>query len=66
MTLPNDEDSQRPKFNFLAIKKKDYFYIISIESITFTTNNYKPPKGSLSSSHLFVTSPHTYSYHLNI
>ena len=45
-------------FIFLEIKKKEYFWIYSLKSITSTKNNHKPAKGGLSSSQLFVTSPH--------
>ena len=45
-------------FIFLEIRKKEKFWILSLDSITCTKNNHKPPKGSLSSSQLFVTSLH--------
>ena len=38
----------------------------SLESITSTKTNYKPAKGSLSSSQLFVTSPHYFAVPRNI
>ena len=44
---------------FLEIRKKEWFWIPFLESITSTKNNHKPAKGSLSSSQLFVTSLHT-------
>ena len=45
-------------FIFLEIRKKEKFWILSLEGITSTKNNHKPVKGNLSSSQLFVTSLH--------
>ena len=46
-------------FIFLVIREKDELYL-SLESVTSIKKTYKPAKGSLSSSQLFVTSLHTY------
>ena len=43
-------------FIFLEIRKKEFFWIFSLERITSTKNNHKPAKGSLSSSQVFFTS----------
>ena len=45
-------------FIFLVIREKGELYL-SLESITSIRKTYKPAKGSLSSSQLFVTSLHT-------
>ena len=45
-------------FIFLVIREKGELYL-SLESITSIKKTYKPAKGSLSSSQLFVTSLHT-------
>ena len=47
---------------FLEIRKKEQFRILSLESITSGKTNHKPAKGSLSSSQLFVTSPHKHAH----
>ena len=47
-------------FIFLEIRKKEQFWILSLESVTSTKDIQKPDKGSLSSSRLFVTSLHTF------
>ena len=44
-------------FIFLVIREKDELYL-SLESVTSIKKTYKPTKGSLSSSQLFVTSLH--------
>ena len=44
-------------FIFLVIREKDELYL-SLESVTSIKKTYKPAKGSLSSSQLFVTSLH--------
>ena len=44
-------------FIFLVIREKDELYL-SLESVTSIKKTYKPAKGSLSSSKLFVTSLH--------
>ena len=45
-------------FIFLEIRNKESFLIHSLESINSTIDNHKPARCSLSSSQLFVTSPH--------
>ena len=45
-------------FIFLGIRKKNRFLILSLESITSISKAFKPLKGSLSFSQLFVTPPH--------
>ena len=50
---------------FLEIRKKELFWILSLESIISSRNNHKPAKGSLWSSQLFVTSPHLLIYTSN-
>ena len=58
MRSSNNEGLQLPRFHFPWNKEKRVFWILSLESITSTKINHKHAKGSLSSSQLFVTSPH--------
>ena len=62
MKFPNDEGSQFPKFYFPCNKEErvvlNYFFL---ENTISATNDYKPAKGSLSSSQLFVTASRSFA-----
>ena len=62
---PNDEGSQFPKVHLTSNEEERLVLNSIFRDYKLYSKQYKPAKGSLSSSQLFVTSPHLFNITTN-